>query len=167
MFGKCNCLGLAAIVLAGLAGCDGTSGPAVEYVEGKVTLDGQPVEGAIVGFSPIGSGDTALGAVGTTDASGVYKMTTMPTGTVDAGAVAGDYNVTIQKLAPSTDTEVISEDDPRYEQGTISGNAAPKAAEVKHLVPQKYNSATTSGLKVTVKPGSNKGGEFDFDLKSE
>jgi hypothetical protein len=163
-----NCLRsvvLASLVIVGIAGCDTSGGPSVSYVEGVVTLDGQPVEGASIGFSPVAEG--GVGGVGTTDANGVYKLTT-PTGTVDGGVPAGDYNVTITKKVMVGGTpEVTSSSDPNYGKQDASGSGPPQAPQYEDVVPVKYNSAATSGIKVTVKSGRNTGDEFKFDLKKE
>ncbi len=47
-----TCYAMVLAMVVGLAGC-GQKGPKVQYVEGVVTLDGNPVEGATVGFSPV------------------------------------------------------------------------------------------------------------------
>ena len=50
------------------------SGPAVEYVQGVVTLDGAPLEGATVFFSPKGS--AGKGAAGKTQSDGSFTLNT-------------------------------------------------------------------------------------------
>jgi hypothetical protein len=62
-------LGLAAVVVAS-TGCGGQPTLQTEYVEGVVTLDGQPVEGATVTFVPVAEGQGAP-ATGMTNAQGV------------------------------------------------------------------------------------------------
>jgi hypothetical protein len=153
---------LSLLLLAGLLGCDGAGGPRVHYVEGVVTLDGQPVEGVLVNFSPVG---TQTAATGTTNAQGVFKLTALPSGTPEMGAEAGEYNVTFMKVAGDSAGSEMTTDDPNYENyGTSSGGGAPTAPKVEHVVPVKYNSPATSGFKVTVKEGRNTGDEFKFDL---
>ncbi len=66
-----------------------------DYVEGVVTMNGSPVEGATVTFSPKGGGPTALGK---TDATGKYTLSSLQGGGVGKGALAGDYVVTIVKF---------------------------------------------------------------------
>ncbi|EAQ82818.1 carboxypeptidase-like regulatory domain-containing protein [Blastopirellula marina] len=63
-------LGLLTIVVA-LLGCGGDDIP-LGYVEGTVTLDGKPVEGAIVTFVPTENEGTT--ASGRTDADGHYLL---------------------------------------------------------------------------------------------
>lgn len=60
---------LVATVLLLLGGCGGNDNLA--RVTGKVTLDGEPVVGALVVFSPVAGGTTSYGR---TTASGEYEM---------------------------------------------------------------------------------------------
>jgi len=153
---------LAAVV--GFVGC-GQTGPAVQYVEGVVTLDGSPLEGATVGFSPV---DAAKGtaAVGTTDSRGVFKLTAVQGGKPDGGAVAGEYQVTFQKssvkVLSKEETEKLQKD-PNYGKAT---SGRPETPTFKSLVPPAYGAPATSGFRVTVKEGKNVGDPFKFDLKS-
>src|SRR5262245_14538073 len=79
------------IALGGLVGCGGTS-----KVEGVVTLDGKPVEGAVVTFVP--TDDKGTTPVGQTDSSGKFTLTTNG----KPGAKSGDYKVTVTKVAAMT-----------------------------------------------------------------
>ena len=149
-------------LIAGIAGC-GRSGPAVQYVEGIVTLDGAPVGGAIVTFAPSGAG---LGAAGTTDALGVYRLNAL-SARAGAGTVAGDYLVAIRKWeyqdpGPAPDPSNAEE----YERWqTLSMKAGRR--EPTYVTPKAYGDAATSGLKVTVKKGRNSGDAFRFELTSD
>ncbi|MEX2176345.1 MAG: hypothetical protein WD872_18425 [Pirellulaceae bacterium] len=150
------------LAVSGFVGCTGSGGPAVEYVEGVVTLDGQPIEGVTVGFSPV---DPAVktAAVGTTDASGKFKLTAIEGGKTDAGAAAGQYLVSFTKTTVTLPAgTVTSSEDPNY--GKEVHTDAEVAPEIKHEVPAKYNNPATSGFKATVKEGENKGDEFKFEL---
>jgi hypothetical protein len=146
-------------------GCGG-SGPSLNYVEGVVTVDGNPMEGITVGFSPI---DPAKGkpAIGTTNAQGVFKLTSTQGGKPDAGAVAGDYAVTFSKSAGSAlsaDEVKKLQSDPNYGKSGGGKSAAPSA---KSAIPKEYADPAKSGIKATVKPGKNTGDELKFDLKSD
>ena len=81
--------GFPAIAFAALvlAGC-GPTYDNLGYVTGKVTLDGQPVENAMVLFQP----PTGRASIGTTDADGEYEL--MYTGD-SSGAVIGKHQVRI------------------------------------------------------------------------
>lgn len=154
---------LSVLTSGGIAGCSG-GGPDVQYVEGVVTLDGKPVEGATVGFSPVDAA-TGLAAVGTTDADGVFRLTAMQGGEPESGTTVGQYKVTVTKTtvtsASAEETQKM-QDDPNYGKTSQGISAPPKAiAEV----PTKYNNPETSGIEVTVKDGRNDGPEFKFELK--
>jgi hypothetical protein len=153
-----------ALSLVALGGCS-ESGPSVEYVEGVVTLDGQPIEGVNVGFAPVDE-KTGTSAVGTTDASGTFKLTAIPNGAPGAGAKAGDYLVTFSKVTSSDPNAAMTTDDPNY--GKLpEGGAMSQPATSTRVIPEKYENPATSGIKVTVKPGKNAGPEFKFDLKKD
>lgn len=142
-----------AIGLMGLAVCTGCgrSGPAVEMVEGAILLDGVPLAGASVGFSPLTPG-VGLPASGTSEADGSFRLTATRGGVPGGGTAVGDYAVTVTK------TERVSE------PATEDRPAAP--LKIRHFVPEAYGSIATSGLKATVKRGVNRGDAFRFDLKS-
>jgi len=162
---RIHCAGAVAMVV-GLVGC-GQQGPKVNYVEGVVTLDGSPLEGATVGFSPVDP--KGLAAVGMTDANGVFKLSTVQGGKHEAGAVAGEYYVTFDKSAvPVKSPEELERQrtDPNYGK-TPPSSQRPTAPVYKSIVPPAYKSPTTSGFRATVKPGKNTGDEFKFDLKSD
>jgi hypothetical protein len=137
------------------AGCSGGSTMGVEYVEGLVTMDGQPVPEATVMFVPVTEGE-GLSATGMTDANGIYKLTASNLGGETApaggGTKPGEYYVGVIK---SVSEEPMSEEE-AHEQGieyvAPSGEEVPP---VTHVVPVKYNNPKESGVKVTVKAGKN------------
>jgi hypothetical protein len=137
--------GLFAVLLL-LGGC-GKKGPATITVSGVVTQGGQPVVGAVVGFVP--QDEKGKPAQGTTDAEGRFTLKTyLAPGEEVAGALAGDYQVTVQKF------EAVSSAEP-------AGGGAMRAA--KNLLPPRYSAPTTSGLTAQVTPdGTN---EFPFALE--
>ena len=139
-----------AMGLAVWAGC-GKSGPSVEMVQGMVLLDGAPLAGATIGFTPLTPG-VGLPASGASAADGGFRLTATRGGMPGRGTAVGDYAVTVTK------TERISE--PPSEDRP----AAP--LKIRHVVPEAYGSIATSGLKATVKKGVNKGDALQFDLKS-
>jgi len=145
-------LGLA-IVLCGFAfaGCGGPSGPAVEFVEGVVLLDGAPVADCVVGFSPLDPG--GLSAFGQTDATGTYRLTCSRGGKPAGGAVAGRYAVSLTKQKP------------RDKAAGSMQAAGPD--DIEFLVPKGYTQSATSGITATVRKGRNVGPEFRFELKSD
>jgi hypothetical protein len=129
--------GAALVVAAALVGCGGgTAG-----VSGVVTLDGQPLEGATVSFTPAsGDGGGIGGSYGKTDAQGRYTLKTVNGDR--AGAAIGKHKVTIsQAKADPTNPEGIAKD----------------------IVPAKYN--TKSDLTFDVPSGGTD--NADFALKSK
>ena len=150
------------MLAACITGCSGQRGPKVEYVEGTVTLDGNPVEGASVGYSPVAHGQ-GLPAGGKTDPNGRYRLTAVRGGGHDAGTAVGDYSVSVTKM------EFIPKNEPQPPppSGWDPRSGAPPPPPMRPVVPLVYGDTATSGLRVTVKPGRNTGPEFSFDLDSE
>jgi len=143
---------LSAALLASwsLAGCAGRGGPATEFVGGVVTLDGAPLENATVTFIPAESGGAV--ASGVTGADGRFSLTTASAGAVAGkGAPVGAYDVTVVKL-PTVATPILDPNDPRYASQADLPVSPPTS---KSLVPEAYGVRGSSGLKATVKKGTN------------
>lgn len=145
------CLGCL-LVLVGCLGCSSKPSDRPETLPATaiVTLDGTPVEGATVTFH---GGTNQRGATGRTDAQGVAKMMTFEPGD---GAIPGKYKVTIQKIeGPALTTDVKNDAPPPRP------DLAPPVP-IKHLVPEKYATPTTTDLTAEVAKGSKN--EFTFSL---
>lgn len=125
--------------------------PDTAPVSGSVTYNGAPVEGATVTFVAGASG--GRGAVGTTDASGKFELTTFAAGD---GAIPGSYKVKIAKMS--------SEGTPMTEQEgvVVPPTGGMPTSEVKDELPPKYKDESTSGLTADVKEGGDN--DFLFDL---
>lgn len=135
---------LGVLFLAGLAGCSGTS-----RVECKVTLNGTPLEGAVVTFHP--EDKEAATSTGTTDSSGVCLMST---GT-KAGVAKGKYKVTVTK-SQALDIEVDPKN-PMEAMKRAAGGAGKigrggPGSKPKLLTPDKYSNAADTPLSVDVPP---------------
>jgi hypothetical protein len=129
---------LALIGVLFLFGC--STGHGTATVSGTVLYKNQPVDGATVIFHPKGEGPTAKPAQGKTDSSGRFTLTTYFSPTDQpAGALPGDYSVTITKI-----------DEP---QGAYDPHKDPP---LKNHLPLKYSTPQQSPLTATIKPGSNK-----------
>jgi hypothetical protein len=131
-----------------LSGC-GPDRPATIAVDGTVTLDGEAVEGASVTFIPGGEGKIAMG---TTDSSGKFTLTTYEPGD---GAIAGTHKVTVRKTAgqeggASSDTSAEGEDEP---EGDFMGDDGSSEGAEEWITPQKYSNPATTDLTVEVKSG--------------
>ncbi|MGI6418573.1 MAG: hypothetical protein ACOX1P_23240 [Thermoguttaceae bacterium] len=147
-------LGLLVCAL-GVIGCAGRSLETV-YVEGVVTLDGKPVSGATVTFVPVKE-QGGVSATGSTDESGIYKLTAVGAGAVKAeagtGTLPGEYYVGVDKTIVDAPSDDLPEEVRREAQQ--SGKGRPRPPAIKYVVPKKYNNPKESGLKVTVKEGEN------------
>ena len=136
---RMGALGIVAVALGGAAiGC-GSTGPGMAQVTGKVTYQGKPVPKGLVSF--VATGPDGRNATGQIDESGNYRLQTENPGD---GALTGDYNVSI-----SARDDVILDYIPK------------KPIPPKYLAPAKYEDPAKSGLKATVKSGSN---SIDFPL---
>jgi hypothetical protein len=156
-------LAAALLGVVGSTGCN-SEGPSTYAVSGVVKHNGNPVEGAVVSFVPTQSTEDTSTAVGTTDASGKYVLTTRASGD---GAIPGEYKVSIRKTegggggtaagggAVSTDGEMPAD---------YSGASDAPPPVTKDLLPAKYASPDTSGLTATV---GNKAETFNFDLEGQ
>jgi hypothetical protein len=161
-------------------GCSrGGNRPIVHPVKGRVMLEGQPLEGVGVSFRPVvkGQGVTAFGK---TLADGSFSITSTLGGSLDAGAAAGEYAVMLQKfleVAPDAvppQFAAAADDSSRQVQQWFSKQETTRIEDEKTvrcvilgLLPEAYGNAETSGLRVTVKPGTNSGPAFEFDLQRE
>jgi hypothetical protein len=155
-------IGVTGLLVATAIGC-GPGGPAVQSVEGIVTLDGQPVDGAAVFFSPA-PGSTGLPAAGQTGPDGRFRLTSVKAKTGGGGAVAGDYLVTVTKIHNDAPPLPTSTDDPNY--GKFPPAPGPnEKPKIKYLVPQEYGDSKTSGLKATVATGGSKDLKFELSAK--
>ena len=164
--GVACCCGLLALTV--FVGCSRQSGPAVEYVEGSVLVDGEPVADATVGFSPAGGAGQA--AFGQTDAAGTYRLTTVQGGKKLGGAPVGDYTVTVKKYRNRVRELGEPPDAAKDPQGNAKYNAEVDRLSLlplESLIPAGYAEMATTPLRATVKKGRNVGPEFRYELKSD
>jgi len=117
-----------------------------ERVTGIVTMNGKPVAGAVVTFSPVDR-TKSHPATGHTDDKGKYTLQTL-LGDVDAGTTPGDYKVMVTK---TKDVETG-----RVQKVTV-GDQVEEVKEMKseQLLPKRYSSISSTPLKKTVIAGSN------------
>ena len=143
------CLVAALLVCAG--GC-GKKGPDVQFVEGRVMLDGQSLGNATIGFTCTETPGIAP-AYGVTDENGVYRLTSIG-GKHQKGACVGTFVVNVSKF----ETE-------KYETGEGGVPVGPPP-KVRRITPEVYGDPATSPLRATVQKGKNIGAAFDFALES-
>jgi hypothetical protein len=150
MFRSIACFCLPLFVVA-FIGCGSDGGLKVEYVEGTVTLDDEPLSEASVTFVPTSEGSTIETAMGMTNDKGVYKLSSM-NGKPLAGAVAGEYKVLVSKIHAESLSEGL-------EYGASMGYTVPY--KQTHLLPGVYRDMQQTPFSATVKKGRNK---IDFKL---
>jgi hypothetical protein len=143
------------IAMVAIVGC-GPRGPAVEMVEGVVLLDGKPVEGATIFFSPApkdGKPQGGMPAAGRTAAGGTFRLNAVGGAKAGAGTKVGEYVITIVKQ----ESDALPAPDPN------GPPAPPGDIKLRDLLPAIYKLGTTSPLRATVKPGKN---TYRFELES-
>jgi hypothetical protein len=150
-----------AVGLMFLVGC-GKGGPplpsGIVPVTGTVTLDGEPVSGAIVSFVPVqiaGGGGAGLGAAsGMTDSTGKYTLVGYEGRAT--GTLPGSYRVKISRLTRADGSIVIPGPDDSPMQLLTSG--------AREQLPEKYSSDIRTTLVATVDAS---GSPVDFKLSSK
>ena len=141
---------LSALCIA-LTGCPASGD--FGYVDGTVTIDDNPVEGATIGFYPQGG----RGSIGVTDSEGHYELLYTNS---QKGAFVGEHKVTIATARQAFDPA----DRPEYE---IELDDTPQEAVAarKAMLDKSYEDRKTTPLTATVVPGKNP--PINFDLKSD
>ena len=137
-----------------LVGCKKEVGLEGLYpLKGKITLDGEPVEGASISLSPTFSGENARSAGAKSDAAGVFNIqTVMP----NDGVYPGEYTISVRKMvATNTYTE--------EEMAAANATGESLKNDSNNVLPSMYANGKSSGLKVTVVAGKNE--ELIIDLK--
>jgi hypothetical protein len=146
---------LACAVVVTAAGCAGGRRPV--KVEGVVTIEGRPVEGASVVFNPV---DTREGvtANGTTGADGSFKLHTQNYG---PGALPGEYKVTVQ-LFGKFEREMPKPENMEAVRYMMKFTPEEKARKFPRL-PAVYGDVQKTPLTCRVPPD----GKVNLDLKGK
>jgi len=151
-------LRLLLVIALWMVGCGGPEVPFLKDLvpaTGRVTLDGKPLSGATVTFSPDIAVEGGRFATGVTDANGVYELAVMVSGITpeqSKGALPGEYVVSISR--------VEMPDVPPAPEGSEEAGAFSEEMG-KQLVPSQYTDPQTSKLKATVAAPK---AENNFDL---
>lgn len=147
-----------ACLLPVVSGC----GHKMAKVEGIVTLDGEPVEGATVTFIPDGSG---LQASGRTGSDGVFRLSTRTTGD---GVAHGTYKVIIVKATGKqygSGEDVTDPDSLKQLYGQFvkdQRDKKKKKEKPKAIIPAVYSDPAKTDLKAQVPTD----GPIKFELRS-
>lgn len=141
-------------------GCGGPSLP-VAKTTGQVTINGAPIEGATVNMATDGN---AVIAIGVTDASGNFSMSTAFAGQSYEGAPVGKVTVWITKAqaqgmptadpnaAPADEADPLAAANKMAKMMEAQGKKSQGGMilEQKSDIPEKYTSPATSGLDQTI-----------------
>lgn len=152
----------AAVGVFALAGCSSSEDewsrnlPETVPAEGVVLLDGKPVEGAVVVFSPVAPGKYP--AQGVTDTDGEFSLKAFPS---KEGAVAGSYQVGVTKNVEKPTGKARKEN-----FGPDAEHAAdlPPPSEWENLLPNRYANPANSGLTMEIPADGTS--ELKIELKS-
>jgi hypothetical protein len=124
--------------LAASVGCGGNAA-GLRQIKGKLLLDGEPVENAIVTFLPSGGGQSASGV---TRRDGTFALSTY---TPNDGVKPGEYRVSIMPkdppAMPGGDYDPSMTGRPKRESGPSKAvpdrYASPESSELTATVPEK------------------------------
>ncbi|EAQ81948.1 carboxypeptidase-like regulatory domain-containing protein [Blastopirellula marina] len=145
------CAASAAMILTG---CSSNLLPGGVEAKGIVLLDGVPLEGATVIFSPSGDGRSANAM---TNEAGEFSLGTLEPAD---GILPGDYQVAIIKSI--VDTNKVTLDPQAVQEKT--GQYPPSPPNI-HLVPRKYANPERSGLTATISDEGSRDLKFEIVTK--
>ncbi|MEM1062002.1 MAG: hypothetical protein AAF532_00670 [Planctomycetota bacterium] len=124
-----------------LTGCGSSDDQTIVQVQGRLTVDGEPVENVVLNFNPRAEEGAVIAgprSFGMTDANGEYKLRIGRRGAGN-GAVPGRHRISFSKEEIDLDLDLY-----------------------KNLVPEPY---ATEGFEFTIPPGGTD--SADIDLSSE
>jgi hypothetical protein len=137
-------LGIIGLVCALAVGC---GGPKLPQVTGKVTVDGQPAEGAVLIFFPEDSTTSSV-ASAVSSSDGTFQLVS----DMNSGIAIGRYNVSISWPDPSKKPT---------ERETMMGNFEPG----RDLLNARYASKDTSGLTAEITALTTELASFELSTK--
>lgn len=137
-------------------GC-GSGGPDLGEVSGTVTMDGEPLDNALVTFTPVEGGRSSTGK---TDENGNYTLSFADR----TGALVGTHEVSVMTLTDveGEDMSEVSSDSDAYMEQAMGGASDYDNATVTEQIPAKYNTETE--LTFEVESGKN---TYDIELSSD
>jgi len=140
---------LALVFLLTTAGCGGSPGSV--SVEGAATLDGSPLGGAFLDFSPADTGTPIGGAKAVTDDAGKFKIESSP----QLRLLPGKYGVRVSKWVDKKTKQPVPADDiEQMKQAKMAVNVIPyrySDPEANSPIIIELKSGANTGVKVEVK----------------
>lgn len=147
-----------ALGLATLVGC----GNGMHDLRAKLTLDGKPLEGAVVTLLAAGEARTRS-ASGMSDAAGDVRFTTFE---INDGVLPGSYKVIVVKMAKNAADAAASydRDNPEDRERLMALERSANVDYTPTLLPRAYLTPDTTPLSCQVPPETE--GEVVFALDS-
>ncbi|MDR1959105.1 MAG: carboxypeptidase-like regulatory domain-containing protein [Planctomycetaceae bacterium] len=124
-------------------GCNRSKLPGLYPVKGRITHQGEPLEGVVLNFFPVTTTSESRTATGRSAADGTFTLTTLQT---NDGAFPGEYRITLRKLLFSMTEEEIRD---------IEKSGRNARIESQNIIPEKYQNPMTTELSFTVQAGKN------------
>ncbi len=146
------------LAFVGVVFGSGCGGRKPVKVEGLVTLEGKPIEGASVVFNPTDTSQSAT-ASALTEADGSFRLYTHSLGD---GALPGGYKVTVQ-LLPKMQREPPQQGDMAAMMKMMKLTSEERTKKFQRL-PEVYATVQTTPLEVTVPVPE---GKVNLELKGK
>jgi hypothetical protein len=159
----CRWLGGCAMVAVATLGCGKGDGVAFAPVQGRVTLDGQPLEAGEIRFQPDASqGNKGPLSAAMLGAGGSFKLRGPGT---RVGAVAGPHRIYFVSPFRDEAPEAPLFIDGKYisREEAAGGEPVPPLSPNSWKMPRKFLAAETSGLTATVTKGTANVIEFNLE----
>ncbi len=149
---RASCLGVGLALILTVPGCGGSDKP-VQF-KGKLTLNDQPVAGALVTF--LKQGPKGHDAHGQTQADGSFELTTFA---ANDGALPGEYKVVVEYHEP-----VEHKGTHRNQREAMQAVAKEQPKKPpRYVIPAKYSDPSHTPLRQKVPPD----GEAVLKLQSK
>lgn len=142
---------LLAITVIAASGCGEESEFNLAPVQGKVTLDGEPVKSGVVVFSPVGTGEPM--SIANIREDGTFELTAS-TAKQESGALVGAHKVRIYCVEEGS-ADIDDEENP---EGADMGS-------VPCVIPQLYQNFDTTPLQANVEDLGGEVNQIDFKLE--
>ena len=150
-------------VAAMFTGCSDNSGGPLGPVSGTVTLDGKPLVGVEVVFSPMateGNSNPGVYSFGTTDESGHYELKTRHGKT---GAIVGKHSVTIEYPDGIDMTELQEElADAKNDEEADAEEVKARMAEAEKKLKGRPMIPESANQEIEVPKGGNTDANFEL-----
>jgi hypothetical protein len=142
-----------------IAGCSNTNLSGLVPVSGMVTLDGQPLEEAMLNFQPKEvKVENPRAGVARSDAAGKFRVMTLQP---NDGVYPGEYKVIVSK---SVEVPLTPQEEEKIKK-LIQDNIPIPDPVYKELIPTLYTKFETTPLVITI--GSNGDTNLTIELNSK